>query len=284
MALDYDPTLRKYMGEISDSKPLSGEEEADLARRIRQGDLRARNELVYANLRFVFRVAVGYQNRGLTLAELISAGNVGLFSAAERFDETRGYKFISYAVTWVRQSILSALANESRAVRVPLNRLGDRSRAYQVAEAHEKNLDNWPDLVEVGKKLDMHGERISDLEYSLQISKSAMSLDATLDDDEGSNLYNLLPDESSPPPDKQALDERLADEIREVLSTLPEREADIIRMYFGFDDGVPKTLDDIGKIYRLSRERIRQIKETALFKLQHPRRAGRLRPYIESNR
>ena len=130
----------------------------------------------------------------------------------------------------------------------------------------------------------MHGERISDLEYSLQISKSAMSLDATLDDDEGSNLYNLLPDESSPPPDKQALDERLADEIREVLSTLPEREADIIRMYFGFDDGVPKTLDDIGKIYRLSRERIRQIKETALFKLQHPRRAGRLRPYIESNR
>ena len=146
MALDYDPTLRKYMGEISDSKPLSGEEEADLARRIRQGDLRARNELVYANLRFVFRVAVGYQNRGLTLAELISAGNVGLFSAAERFDETRGYKFISYAVTWVRQSILSALANESRAVRVPLNRLGDRSRAYQVAKAHGKDLDKWPDL------------------------------------------------------------------------------------------------------------------------------------------
>ena len=269
--------LHHYLEDVASSQPLSSAEEVKLAVRIHEGDQKARATLIEANLRFVITVAYEYQNQGVPLVDLISAGNVGLITAAERFDETRGFKFISYAVWWIRQSILQTLAEHARVVRLPLNRveLLRRISRYKSSRQHETSRRTAEE--EIAAELDISVEQVTDI---LTSGQRTLSLDTSLGDGENS-LLEMMPDNSQESPDAMALRNTLKDEISSALSTLDEREQKVIRLYFGLGGGVEMTLEEIGKQFRLTRERIRQIKEKALRKLRHPTRGRKLMPYAE---
>ena len=271
---DGDSILSTYLRDIGDSSPLSGPEEADLARRIRAGDGFARNALVEANLRFVVSVAKEYQGRGLSLAELISAGNVGLITAAERFDETRGFKFISYAVWWVRQSILQTLMEQST-VRVPVNRIDMLSKITRTLERLQQRGEE-PTLQRVADSL---GCSVQEVEQTMVSGQAVRSLDAPFEGGAERCLLDLLWDQDQMNVEEQVLEFTLQQDIHSALDALVPREAEVLRLYYGIGKDKAMTLDQIGIRFRLTRERVRQIKEIALSKLRHPRFHGRLRPY-----
>jgi RNA polymerase primary sigma factor len=275
--LEGDPLLAAYLEEIAGSTPLSSREEAALARRIRQGDAEARNLLVEANLRFVVRVAKEYQNRGLSLAELISAGNVGLITAAERFDETRGFKFISYAVWWIRQAILQALTEQST-VRVPVNRLDLLAKIARTGEALQQQ-GAPPTPERIAQVLGLSAQEIED---TLVDGQPVRSLDAPFDEAQDQCLLDHLADEDQLNPEQEVMEYTLRENIEVVLTSLNAREAEVLRLYFGLGQDRPLTLDQIGLRFKLTRERVRQIKELALNKLRHPRYCTRLRSYTDN--
>ena len=270
-----DQVLASYLDDIAASTPLAPVEEAELAARIRAGDEFARNELVEANLRFVVSVAKEYQNRGLALVELIGAGNVGLITASERFDETKGYKFISYAVWWVRQAILQALMEQST-VRVPVNRIDMLSKVSRTYEALQQD-GPVPSLDKVADTLGFSREKV---EQTLVDNQPIRSLDAPFEDGEERCLLDYLSNEELNPEDK-VLGFALREDIDSALSGLNEREAEVLRLYFGLLNEPPLTLDQIGVRFALTRERVRQIKELALSKLRHPRFYARLRAHAD---
>ena len=269
--------LHHYLEDVASSQPLSSEEEVALAVRIRKGDQEARAKLIEANLRFVITVAYEYQNQGVPLVDLISAGNVGLITAAERFDETRGFKFISYAVWWIRQSILQTLAEHARVVRLPLNRVELLRRISRCKNNQKQEPSTRTAEEEIAEELDISVEQVTDI---LTSGQRTLSLDTSLGDGENS-LLEMMPDNSQESPDAMALRNTLKAEISSALSTLDEREQKVIRLYFGLGGGAEMTLEEIGKQFRLTRERIRQIKEKALRKLRHPTRGRKLMPYAE---
>ena len=275
--LEGDPLLATYLAQIANSTPLSSGEEAVLACRIRQGDEQARNTLVEANLRFVVRVAKEYQNRGLGLAELISAGNVGLITAAERFDETRGFKFISYAVWWIRQGILQALSEQST-VRMPVNRLDLLAKIARTRDALQQ--EGAPPTAErIAHTLGLSQQEI---EETLVHGQPIRSLDAPFDEAEEQCLLDHLADQVQLNPEQEIMEYTLREDIEAVLVSLNAREAEVLRLYFGLGQDHPLTLDQIGLRFKLTRERVRQIKELALNKLRHPRHSPRLRSYIDN--
>lgn len=269
--------LHLYLEDVAASQPLSAQEEVRLAARIRQGDQKARAKLIEANLRFVITVAYEYQNQGVPVVDLISAGNIGLVTAAERFDETRGFKFISYAVWWIRQSILQTLADHSRVVRLPLNRVDLLRRISRCASSRQREKSTRPVEEEIAEELGLTVEQVID---TLTSGQRALSLDASLGDEENS-LLEIMPDHSQEAPDTTALRNTLKEEISRALSTLDEREQEVIRLYFGLGGGTEMTLEEIGTQFHLTRERVRQIKEKALGKLRHPIRGRKLMPYVE---
>ncbi len=275
--LEGDPLLATYLEEIAGSTPLSSKEEAILARRIRQGDGEARNLLVEANLRFVVRVAKEYQNRGLSLAELISAGNVGLITAAERFDETRGFKFISYAVWWIRQAILQTLSEQST-VRVPVNRLDLLAKIARTGEAlQQQGAPATPERI--AQALGLSPQEIED---TMVNGQPVRSLDAPFDEAQDQCLLDQLTNEDQLNPEQEVMEYTLRENIEVVLTSLNAREAEVLRLYFGLGQDCPLTLDQIGLRFKLTRERVRQIKELALNKLRHPRYCTRLRSYTDN--
>ena len=257
---------------------MTSEEEVFLARRIKKGDLEARRKLVEANLRFVITVAREYQNQGVPLADLISAGNVGLITAAERFDETRGFKFISYAVWWIRQSILQTLAEHSRVVRLPLNRVDLLRRISRYVNNRQQETSGRPPEEEIAEELGISVEQVVD---TLASGQRILSLDMTFGEDEENSLLEVMTDENQESPDHLLLQNSLEDEIFAALDTLEEREREVIRLYFGLGGDAEMTLEEIGIRFRLTRERVRQIKEKALRKLRHPTRGRKLMPYSD---
>jgi RNA polymerase primary sigma factor len=270
-------SLDKYLQEIGKVDLITADEEVELAQRIRAGDQLALEELTKANLRFVVSVAKQYQNQGLTLPDLINEGNLGLIKAGQRFDETRGFKFISYAVWWIRQSILQALAEQSRIVRLPLNKIGSINKINKTFAFLEQSHERPPSAEEIAKELDM---TINDVKESMKNSGRHVSMDAPLVEGEDSNLYDVLRSGESPNPDKDLLHESLRTEIERALETLTPREADVIRLYFGLGDQHPMTLEEIGETFDLTRERVRQIKEKAIRRLKHTSRSKILKTYL----
>ena len=270
-------SLDKYLQEIGKVDLITADEEVELAQRIKAGDQRALEKLTKANLRFVVSVAKQYQNQGLTLPDLINEGNLGLIKAAQRFDETRGFKFISYAVWWIRQSILQALAEQSRIVRLPLNKIGSINKINKTFAFLEQSNERPPSAEEIAKELDM---TINDVKESMKNSGRHVSMDAPLVEGEDSNLYDVLRSGESPNPDKDLLHESLRTEIERALETLTPREADVIRLYFGLGDQHPMTLEEIGETFDLTRERVRQIKEKAIRRLKHTSRSKILKTYL----
>ena len=270
-------SLDKYLQEIGKVDLITADEEVELAQRIKDGDNRALEKLTKANLRFVVSVAKQYQNQGLTLPDLINEGNLGLIKAAKRFDETRGFKFISYAVWWIRQSILQALAEQSRIVRLPLNKIGSINKINKTYAFLEQSHERPPSPEEIAKELDM---TINDVKESMKNSGRHVSMDAPLVEGEDSNLYDVLNSGESPNPDKTLLHESLRTEIERALETLTPREADVIRLYFGLSDQHPMTLEEIGETFDLTRERVRQIKEKAIRRLKHTSRSKILKTYL----
>ncbi|MDQ7065202.1 MAG: RNA polymerase sigma factor RpoD/SigA [candidate division KSB1 bacterium] len=270
-------SIEKYLEEIGNYSPLSPEEEIELARRIRQGDTEALDKLVKANLRFVISVAKEYQGQGLPLQDLISEGNLGLIKAAQRFDETRGFKFISYAVWWIRQSILQALAEQSRVVRLPLNRVGAINKVGRTYEELEKRFGREPSMEEIAEEMEMTAYEVADV---LKTSARHLSLDEPFKEEDGNSLLDVIASDRYSPPDEDLMKESLQVEIDKVLSTLKPREAEIIRLYFGLDGDRPLTLEEIGEHFKLTRERVRQIKEKALRRLRHRSRLEPLRKYL----
>ncbi|APG60232.1 MULTISPECIES: RNA polymerase sigma factor RpoD/SigA [Flavobacteriaceae] len=270
-------SLDKYLQEIGKVDLITADEEVELAQRIKAGDNRALEKLTKANLRFVVSVAKQYQNQGLTLPDLINEGNLGLIKAAKRFDETRGFKFISYAVWWIRQSILQALAEQSRIVRLPLNKIGSINKINKTFAFLEQSHERPPSAEEIAKELDM---TINDVKESMKNSGRHVSMDAPLVEGEDSNLYDVLRSGESPNPDKELLHESLRTEIERALETLTPREADVIRLYFGLGDQHPMTLEEIGETFDLTRERVRQIKEKAIRRLKHTSRSKILKTYL----
>ena len=270
-------SLDKYLQEIGKVDLITAEEEVELAQRIKAGDQIALEKLTKANLRFVVSVAKQYQNQGLTLPDLINEGNLGLIKAAQRFDETRGFKFISYAVWWIRQSILQALAEQSRIVRLPLNKIGSINKINKTYAFLEQAHERAPSPEEIAKELDM---TINDVKESLKNSGRHVSMDAPLVEGEDSNLYDVLRSGESPNPDRDLLHESLRTEIERALETLTPREADVIRLYFGLGNQHPMTLEEIGETFDLTRERVRQIKEKAIRRLKHTSRSKILKTYL----
>lgn len=270
-------SLDKYLQEIGKVDLISADDEVELAQRIKAGDERALDRLVKANLRFVVSVAKQYQNQGLTLPDLINEGNLGLIKAARRFDETRGFKFISYAVWWIRQSILQALAEQSRIVRLPLNKIGSINKINKMFARLEQENERPPSPEEIAKELDM---TVSDVKESMKNSGRHVSMDAPLIEGEDSNLYDVLRSGESPIPDKSLMHESLRTEILRALDTLTPREADVVLLYFGLGEEHPMTLEEIGETFDLTRERVRQIKEKAIRRLKHTSRSKILRTYL----
>ena len=270
-------SLDKYLQEIGREDLITAEQEVELAQRIKQGDQVALEKLTKANLRFVVSVAKQYQNQGLTLPDLINEGNLGLIKAAQRFDETRGFKFISYAVWWIRQSILQALAEQSRIVRLPLNKIGSINKINKMYAFLEQANERVPSAEEIAKELDM---TISDVKESMKNSGRHVSMDAPLVEGEDSNLYDVLRSGESPNPDKNLLHESLRTEIERALETLTPREADVVRLYFGLGEKHAMTLEEIGETFDLTRERVRQIKEKAIRRLKHNSRSKILKTYL----
>ena len=270
-------SLDKYLQEIGKVDLITADEEVELAQRIKAGDQIALEKLTKANLRFVVSVAKQYQNQGLTLPDLINEGNLGLIKAAQRFDETRGFKFISYAVWWIRQSILQALAEQSRIVRLPLNKIGSINKINKTYAFLEQSHERPPSAEEIAKELDM---TINDVKESMKNSGRHVSMDAPLVEGEDSNLYDVLRSGESPNPDKELLHESLRTEIERALETLTPREADVIRLYFGLGNQHPMTLEEIGEPFDLTRERVRQINEKAIRRLKHTSRSKILKTYL----
>ena len=270
-------SLDKYLQEIGKVDLISADEEVELAQRIKAGDKIALERLTKANLRFVVSVAKQYQNQGLTLPDLIHEGNMGLIKAAQRFDETRGFKFISYAVWWIRQSILQALAEQSRIVRLPLNKIGSINKINKTYAYLEQTHERVPSAEEIAKELDMS---VNDVKESMKNSGRHISMDAPLVEGEDSNLYDVLRSGESPNPDKELMHESLKTEIERALETLTPREADVIRLYFGLGENYPMTLEEIGETFELTRERVRQIKEKAIRRLKHTSRSKILKTYL----
>ena len=270
-------SLDKYLQEIGKVDLITADEEVELAQRIKAGDQIALEKLTKANLRFVVSVAKQYQNQGLTLPDLINEGNLGLIKAAQRFDETRGFKFISYAVWWIRQSILQALAEQSRIVRLPLNKIGSINKINKTYAFLEQSHERPPSAEEIAKELDM---TINDVKESMKNSGRHVSMDAPLIEGEDSNLYDVLRSGESPNPDRDLLHESLRTEIERALETLTPREADVIRLYFGLGNQHPMTLEEIGETFDLTRERVRQIKEKAIRRLKHTSRSKILKTYL----
>ena len=270
-------SLDKYLQEIGKVDLITADEEVELAQRIKAGDQSALEKLTKANLRFVVSVAKQYQNQGLTLPDLINEGNLGLIKAAKRFDETRGFKFISYAVWWIRQSILQALAEQSRIVRLPLNKIGSINKINKMYAFLEQANERVPSAEEIAKELDM---TISDVKESMKNSGRHVSMDAPLVEGEDSNLYDVLRSGESPNPDRNLLHESLRTEIERALETLTPREADVVRLYFGLGEKHAMTLEEIGETFDLTRERVRQIKEKAIRRLKHTSRSKILKTYL----
>ena len=270
-------SLDKYLQEIGKVDLITAEQEVELAQRIKNGDQIALEVLTKANLRFVVSVAKQYQNQGLTLPDLINEGNLGLIKAAKRFDETRGFKFISYAVWWIRQSILQALAEQSRIVRLPLNKIGSINKINKTFAFLEQAHEREPSAEEIAKELDM---TVNDVKESLKNSGRHVSMDAPLVEGEDSNLYDVLNSGESPNPDRSLLHESLKTEIERALETLTPREADVVRLYFGLGEQHAMTLEEIGETFDLTRERVRQIKEKAIRRLKHTSRSKILKTYL----
>ena len=271
------PSLDKYLLEIGKIDLITAEEEVDLAKKIRKGDLNARDRLINANLRFVVSVSKQYQHQGLSLPDMINEGNLGLIKAAERFDETRGFKFISYAVWWIRQSILQALAVQSRIVRLPLNRIGHIKKANKTFAALEQKYEREPTTLEISQALEMAP---TDVKEAINNKGWHISMDAPLAQDEEGNMYDVLLGVDASSPDKELLKDSLRKEIERALNTLARREADIIRLYFGLTGKHGHTLEEIGEKYNLTRERVRQIKERAIKRLKHTARSRILKTYL----
>jgi len=270
------PSLDKYLQEIGKVDLITPDEEVALARRIRAGDHDALARLVKANLRFVVSVAKQYQNQGMTLPDLINEGNLGLIKAAQRFDETRGFKFISYAVWWIRQSILQALAEQSRIVRLPLNQVGSLNKINKAFARFEQENERTPSPEELAEVLDLPKEKVAD---TLKVSGRHVSVDAPFVEGEDNSLLDVLTNLDSPIADKILIDESLSKEIERALTTLTERERDIIRYFFGI--GCQEmTLEEIGEKFGLTRERVRQIKEKAIRRLRHTSRSKLLKGYL----
>ncbi len=273
-----DQSLDKYLQEIGEVDLIDAKEEVRLAKLVKQDDQDALNKLVQANLRFVVSVAKQYQNQGLSLGDLINEGNLGLIKAAKRFDETKGFKFISYAVWWIRQAILQALAEQSRIVRLPLNRVGALHKIGKVSSDLEQNYGREPSADEIAERLDMSSNEVTD---TLKISSRHLSLDAPFQEGEDNRLLDVLEDEVQAPPDEDLFDEALQKEVVKALSTLTDREAEVIRLYFGIGREKPMTLEQIGTRFGLTRERVRQIKEKAIRRLRHSSRSRALSPYTQ---
>jgi len=270
-------SLEKYLHEIGKVELITADQEVALAQRIKMGDWSALERLTKANLRFVVSVAKQYQNQGLSLQDLINEGNVGLIKAAQRFDETRGFKFISYAVWWIRQSIMQALAEQSRIVRLPLNRIGTLNKINKAYALLEQEFEREPNPSEIAKLLEVDEE---DVNVSLKNSGRHLSMDAPLLSDDDNNLYDVLKSDESPDPEKGLINDSLKIEIERAISTLTSREADILRLYFGLNDVATFSLDEIADKYELTRERVRQIKEKAIKRLKQTSRSKQLKAFL----
>jgi RNA polymerase primary sigma factor len=273
--------LDQYLQEIGTIPLLAPDQEVEIARRIKEGDQTALHRLVRSNLRFVVSVAKKYQGQGLTLADLINEGNYGLIKAAQRFDETRGFKFISYAVWWIRQAILQALAEQSRVVRLPLNRIGTLSKIRKVSAELAQSLERPPSPDEIGEVLGMTADKVRE---SLQHQGRALSVDAPFNEEDDNSLLDVLPSDEEEAPDEGLLGESLKIDIERALSTLHPREAEITRLYFGIGREHPLTLEEIGQRFNLTRERVRQIKEKALRKLRQKHRREELASHVGAHR
>ncbi|MDR1415579.1 MAG: sigma-70 family RNA polymerase sigma factor [Odoribacteraceae bacterium] len=269
-------SLDKYLQEIGKEDLITVEEEVELAQRIRKGDQLALEKLTRANLRFVVSVAKQYQNQGLSLPDLINEGNLGLIKAAEKFDETRGFKFISYAVWWIRQSILQALAEQSRIVRLPLNQVGSLNKINKALSRFEQEHERRPSPEELADTLDIPAEKVAD---TLRVSGRHISVDAPFVEGEDNSLLDVLINDDSPVADKTLINESLSTEVERALATLTDRESDIIRLFFGIN-APEMTLEEIGEKFGLTRERVRQIKEKAIRRLRHSSRSKLLKTYL----
>jgi RNA polymerase primary sigma factor len=272
-------SLDKYLQEIGRVELITAEEEVELARRIKQGDQSALEKLTKANLRFVVSVSKQYQNQGLSLPDLINEGNLGLIKAAQRFDETRGFKFISYAVWWIRQSILQALAEQSRIVRLPLNKIGSINKINKTFAKLEQEFEREPSIDEIAIALELSPE---DIKESMKNHGRHVSMDAPLanSDENTSNMYDVMTSEDSPSPEGGLINESLRRVIERALTTLTSREADVVRLYFGLNGEHALTLEEIGEKFDLTRERVRQIKEKAIRRLKHTSRSKILKTYL----
>lgn len=270
-------SLEKYLQEIGEMELLDPDEEIKLAKKIRQGDRLSLEKLTKANLRFVVSVAKQYQNQGLLLGDLINEGNLGLIKAAKRFDETRGFKFISYAVWWIRQSILQALAEQSRVVRLPLNRVGALNKIGKAFSNLEQEFEREPSPEEIAEQLEMSAFEVTD---TMKMSGRHLSMDAPFNQGEDNRLLDVIHDDGQPTPDFNLMDESLKVEIDRALETLSQREAEVVRLYFGLNREHPLTLEEIGELFNLTRERVRQIKEKAIRRLRHASRSKVLRTYL----
>lgn len=270
-------SLDKYLQEIGKVDLITSDVEVELAKRIREGDQIALEKLTKANLRFVVSVAKQYQNNGLTLGDLINEGNLGLIKAAKRFDETRGFKFISYAVWWIRQSIMQALAEQSRIVRLPLNRVGSLNKISKTFSDLEQKFQREPSSEELAEVLEITTEEVTD---TMKISGRHVSMDAPFVNGEENSLLDVLANESEETPDSGLMIDSLRREVQRALSTLTQREADVISFYFGLNGENAMTLEEIGEKYSLTRERVRQIKEKATRRLRHSSRSNTLKPYL----
>lgn len=272
-------SLDKYLQEIGRVDLITADEEVELARRIREGDMAALERLTKANLRFVVSVSKQYQNQGLSLPDLINEGNVGLIKAAERFDETRGFKFISYAVWWIRQSILQALAEQARIVRLPLNKIGTINKINRAYSELEQRYERPPSVHELAEFLECS---VEDVRQSMSNSGRHVSMDAPLleGEENSSSMYDVLPNDALPSPEAELNKESLRKDIERSLSSLTSRESDVVRLYYGLNGKHPLTLEEIGDIFDLTRERVRQIKEKAIRRLKHTSRSRMLKTYL----
>ncbi|MCR1024220.1 RNA polymerase sigma factor RpoD/SigA [Cellulophaga baltica] len=270
-------SLEKYFQEISKLDMITVDEEVELAKRIREGDQVALNTLVNANLRFVVSVAKQYQGSGLRLSDLINEGNVGLVKAAKRFDETRGFKFISYAVWWIRQAILQAISEQSRMVRLPLNKIGEISKINKVFSYLEQSYQRPPSAIEIARELDMSTAQVK---VAMKNSGKHLSMDAPFKEGEDSNLYNVVQSKEANSPDSQLMEESLTSDIGDLLNTLPSRESEIIRLYYGIGVKAPMSLTEIGEVFEITRERVRQIREKAIRLLRRKSQKEVLKAYL----
>lgn len=270
-------SISMYLAEIGKFNPLPPEREVELAIRIQANDERAMKELVEANLRFVVSVAKKYQGNGLSLADIINEGNMGLIKAAKRFDHTRGFKFISYAVWWIRQSILQALAEQSRLIRLPLNRVGTITKITRAAEKLEAEVERQPKGYEIGQQLEMSGDEVL---MAMQYSRRHSSLNSPFQEGENSSLLDIIEDPEAEEPEMKIMMESMTEEVNGALDTLSERERVVLEMYFGINRDSAMTLNEIGEEFDLTRERVRQIKEKAIQRLRHRSRSKNLRRYL----